>query len=385
MNKRQIALLVLTAIATFFLSFSKAQADNPIQTSPIVHALLFYSPTCGHCHKVITEDLPPLIEKYGDQLQIMGINVATVEGQNLYQVFLDAWKIPDDKRGVPTLVVGDQYLVGSGDIPAQFPGIVENGLQAGGIDWPNIPGLDEIIVQLEGSQPGSTENTEPANTENTAKPTELASNDSSMIFPDEGQNTIADRFKQDLAGNILAIAALLGMIISVVWVLIRVLSPVGASQKDWSWLIPILSIIGLFVAGYLSFVEVTETEAVCGPIGNCNAVQQSPYAILFGFLPVGILGLLGYLAIISAWLLRRFGPDRWHGFLTMSMWGMALFGVLFSIYLTFLEPFVIGATCAWCVSSAIIITIQLWAVTEPVRQLWADSGVETFAEDFSTK
>jgi uncharacterized membrane protein len=34
-------------------------------------------------------------------------------------------------------------------------------------------------------------------------------------------------------------------------------------------------------------------------------------------------------------------------------------GVLFSIYLTFLEPFVIGATCAWCLSSAVIMTLLL--------------------------
>ena len=33
------------------------------------------------------------------------------------------------------------------------------------------------------------------------------------------------------------------------------------------------------------------------------------------------------------------------------------FGILFSIYLTFLEPFVIGATCAWCVTSAILMTV----------------------------
>ncbi len=32
---------------------------------------------------------------------------------------------------------------------------------------------------------------------------------------------------------------------------------------------------------------------------------------------------------------------------------MALFGLAFSTYLTFLEPFVIGATCAWCLTSAV--------------------------------
>ena len=43
----------------------------------------------------------------------------------------------------------------------------------------------------------------------------------------------------------------------------------------------------------------------------------------------------------------------------MALFGMALFGTGFSIYLTFLEPFVIGATCMWCLSSAIILTVIL--------------------------
>ncbi|MBS3753330.1 MAG: hypothetical protein KGY46_08075 [Anaerolineales bacterium] len=39
------------------------------------------------------------------------------------------------------------------------------------------------------------------------------------------------------------------------------------------------------------------------------------------------------------------------------------FGTFFSMYLTFLEPFVIGATCAWCLTSFLIITAQLWIST----------------------
>jgi uncharacterized membrane protein len=48
---------------------------------------------------------------------------------------------------------------------------------------------------------------------------------------------------------------------------------------------------------------------------------------------------------------------------------MALLGTLFSIYLTFLEPFVIGATCIWCITSAIVITLLLWTTTGPALQV----------------
>jgi len=410
MKKWQVILLTITVLSILFFYRTDSHAKQDSQEGSIVHAILFYSPSCGHCHMVITETLSPLIDTYGNQLQIMGINVASPEGQGIYQSFLEAWQVPDTMRGVPTLVVGGTYLVGSGDIPAEFPGIVRDGLEEGGIDWPEIPGLKEIITQAQQptqtpSQPNPNENppattspsleptTEPTSVEETDKeigviqktesPTQVPTQESSapIIIPEHNEITLADRFQRDLAGNIMAVVVLIGMIISVFWVLIRILSSVSSGSKDWSWTIPVLSIIGIVVAGYLSFVEVTQSQAVCGPIGDCNTVQQSPYAILFGFLPVGILGLLGYLAIIAAWLFRKFGPEKWRGFFTLSIWGMALFGTIFSIYLTFLEPFVIGATCAWCVTSAIIITIQLWVSTDPVRELWNESEEDILSKD----
>ena len=114
------------------------------------------------------------------------------------------------------------------------------------------------------------------------------------------------------------------------------------------------------MAGYLSFVEMSQSEAVCGPVGDCNTVQQSPYATLFGFLPIGVLGLLGYCMIGIAWLAANFGPKTYQRESRLILIGLTAIGTVFSIYLTFLEPFVIGATCAWCLTSAIVITALLW-------------------------
>ena len=49
-----------------------------------------------------------------------------------------------------------------------------------------------------------------------------------------------------------------------------------------------------------------------------------------------------------------------------TLLALALFGTLFSIYLTFLEPFVIGATCAWCLTSAVSMTLILLLVAGAV-------------------
>jgi uncharacterized membrane protein len=53
---------------------------------------------------------------------------------------------------------------------------------------------------------------------------------------------------------------------------------------------------------------------------------------------------------------------------SLAMWGFCVFGVLFSIYLTFLEPFVIGATCLWCITSAVIMMLLLLHSTSAAQQ-----------------
>lgn len=114
------------------------------------------------------------------------------------------------------------------------------------------------------------------------------------------------------------------------------------------------------VAAYLTFIETTDAQAVCGPIGDCNTVQQSEFARIFGVLPVGVAGIAGYGAILMAWMAAHYLRGASGKRAALALPTLALIGTLFSIYLTFLEPFVIGATCLWCLASAVIITGLLW-------------------------
>ena len=159
---------------------------------------------------------------------------------------------------------------------------------------------------------------------------------------------------------ILAIAVLVGISISVlyaVYALVRRVKSADQGRPTWiDLLIPLLAMIGLGVAGYLTYVETQAVSAVCGPIGDCNAVQSSSYARLFGVLPVGILGLIGFALMLIAWLIQQLRDDKWGNYASIAIFGMALFGTLFSIYLTYLEVFVIEAVCMWCLSSAVIMT-----------------------------
>jgi len=158
------------------------------------------------------------------------------------------------------------------------------------------------------------------------------------------------------------------MLGSVVWAVSLFRRADGVSLKgSWAWIIPLLCAIGLIVAGYLAYVETKRVTAVCGPVGDCNTVQQSEYARLFGILPIGVLGLIGYVAIFTSWLIARYANDRLAGLAIVSLFIMTAFGTLFSIYLTFLEPFVIGATCAWCLTSAILMTILMLLTVRPAK------------------
>jgi uncharacterized membrane protein len=63
--------------------------------------------------------------------------------------------------------------------------------------------------------------------------------------------------------------------------------------------------------------------------------------------------------ILAVWVFSR-RASGWIGDAAQAiLLGLALFGTAFSIYLTFLEPFVIGATCAWCLTSAMLMILML--------------------------
>jgi uncharacterized membrane protein/thiol-disulfide isomerase/thioredoxin len=332
----------------------------------VVHAVLFYSPTCPHCHKVIEEHLIPLQEKYGERLVILSINTLQPEGRRLYSTAMDRFEIADEDRGVPALVVGTALLQGGREIPESFPGIVNQGLILGGIDWPEMPGLQQMLEAKGMATPASkaAEAIEPSPSPVVEKGSAGHDLKKALDF----QPTLADKWARDPIGNSLALVVLAGMLFSVVFLGYRAMSPTS-HQAPWPrWSIPVLLPIGMGVAAYLSFVEVNQVAAVCGPVGDCNAVQQSPYATLFGVIPMAVLGLAAYIAVGLSWALQHYGPHRWRRLGAISVLALTLCGTLFSIYLTFLEPFVIGSTCLWCLTSAIVMTLMLWAAAGSSEQ-----------------
>ncbi len=97
------SIILLLASWLWFAASSSAFTPTPPPAGAVVRAVLFYLPTCPHCHKVITEDLPPLFEKYRGQLEMIGVDISQPGGQALYQAAIQRFSIPDERLGVPTL------------------------------------------------------------------------------------------------------------------------------------------------------------------------------------------------------------------------------------------------------------------------------------------
>jgi len=329
--KKLLLLFVILLIAACLAiqPTSAAQSAN----EPVVQAILFYTPTCPACHKVIEEVLEPMMNDYGDQLQIVKINTLEDSGYELYLAIVERHQIPPERQGVPTLVVGDTVLIGGFEIPEQFPSLVEEVLAAGGIGWPDIPGLAQTVSEFQ------------------APPS-------------------------DPVGFALAGAVLAGMVVALGYTAWRV----GTARQHLArllksgrkplppaktWAIPFLTLVGLGIAAYLAYVEITHVEAVCGPIGECNIVQTSSYALILG-IPVAVLGVLHYLAIGALWMGQSYQGGRWGNQTALGLLGLTIFGALFSIYLTCLELFVVRAVCTWCLGSAVTTTILMLVVVLPV-------------------
>ncbi|MBK8935732.1 MAG: hypothetical protein IPM76_26100 [Chloroflexi bacterium] len=129
-------------------SLPASAQEQETEEPAVVHAVLFYSPTCPHCHEAINNVMIPLMEKYGEQLAVLAIDTTTEAGSYLFTRAITYYQTPQNRQGVPTLVIEDTVLVGALEIENVFPEMIEAGLAAGGNNWPNFPGMAEIVMEL---------------------------------------------------------------------------------------------------------------------------------------------------------------------------------------------------------------------------------------------
>ena len=124
-------------------------------------------------------------------------------------------------------------------------------------------------------------------------------------------------------------------------------------KKNYNLLaVTILSAIGILLSLYLTYVDSGGGHAAfCTAGTDCDVVRQSTFAKMLG-IPVAAYGVAAYGAIFAVSLLSMARKKRW-----LILFVLSLAGFVFTLYLTYLELFVINAICTYCVVSAFIITI----------------------------
>jgi uncharacterized membrane protein len=144
-----------------------------------------------------------------------------------------------------------------------------------------------------------------------------------------------------------------------------------------------IAAIGVVETAYLTIAKFTTGSVIC-PTSGCDKVLNSPYATVFGTVPLSLLGCLAYLSIaILALAPKAVNPNTnkgLHSQLQNKTW-QALFiitaaMVIFSSYLMYLMAFEIKELCIYCITSALF-SLSLFVLVLVGRE-WEDIGQLVF-------
>jgi uncharacterized membrane protein len=118
-----------------------------------------------------------------------------------------------------------------------------------------------------------------------------------------------------------------------------------------------LTLLGVAVASYLTYIHYAGIKPLCGRNGGgCEIVQTSEFSKLAG-VPVALIGLIGYVAILASLLAPESENTR------LATVALAVVGFGFSAYLTYREIFSIHHICEWCISSFVIVWLIMCLAT----------------------
>lgn len=141
------------------------------------------------------------------------------------------------------------------------------------------------------------------------------------------------------------------------------------NKHSTSWVVILVTAaIGFLDSTYLAYVKIAKTPIYCTPgLGDCELVNSSRFSTMWG-IPIAVFGMATFAAILLVLLLKNkvkfIDSNR-----ELILFAISLVGFLYSLYLTYLELFVINAVCQWCLLSAIMISsIFITSVVQLVKQ-----------------
>jgi len=138
-------------------------------------------------------------------------------------------------------------------------------------------------------------------------------------------------------------------------------------------MIALLCLAGLFISLYLWLYKIGIIGTMMCGTGGCETVQTSPESVFLG-VEVALIGVIGYAVLLLVALVGTapaqadaLGPS-------VLLAGLSGGAVGFTLYLKYLEFFVIGAVCRWCVASAVIILVVFGLSLLDLRRLRGAMG-----------
>jgi len=110
----------------------------------------------------------------------------------------------------------------------------------------------------------------------------------------------------------------------------------------------IVSFVGLADAGYLTYEHYAEIPLPCSNFA-CETVTTSEYSVLFGVIPLALLGVFYYLGVLMT-SVYVYLTEKTNVLKVLSLFtGL---GLITSVYLVYLQVSVIHAICIYCMASA---------------------------------
>jgi uncharacterized membrane protein len=158
-----------------------------------------------------------------------------------------------------------------------------------------------------------------------------------------------------------------------------------AGQPLWLQVVSfVLAILGLVISAYETYAHYNGSHLAGCPTGgngtfNCTAVITSPQSMVFGVIPVAVLGLAFYVAAVPLFLpwawtrrIQRFLPRRWlvqPRTVDLVRLGSVVAGMGFVMYLIYAELYQIGDVCEYC-TGVHIVTFVLFVITVFSAAIW---------------
>lgn len=127
----------------------------------------------------------------------------------------------------------------------------------------------------------------------------------------------------------------------------------GVGVNTLNRIVMVMALIGIFIAGVLSYQHIAGLTVPCGGTQGCETVARHPSSNWFG-IPVAFFGLAGYIGLFLLATIRGVGGLTSNTVLVGAGYAMSAIGMVTSLYLQYVSFVIIQAKCYWCITSAVL-------------------------------